>query len=201
MDYIRDWKSTIPQGLVTCVGEDASFAVSPLYESSRKHFINNEIKRSLYIPHHNFKDYIISIRNNMLGRIAPKYLSQLLYKELFGTDIRQAIEYDFNRMLYILSFYSNNKEWSTYADKLAVRDYIAAKGLKHILPVVYKIWDNSRDIDFESLPNKFVLKCNHDNGSTIIVIDRYSISDDYVKKYYSKNLVNNSVFQLQNHTI
>ena len=188
MDYIRDWKSTIPQGLVTCVGEDASFAVSPLYESSRKHFINNKIKRSLYIPHHNFKEYIISIRNNILGKIAPNYLSQLLYKESFGTDIRQASEYDFNKMLYTLSFHSNNKEWSTYADKLAVRNYIASKGLKHILPVIYKIWDNSQDIDFESLPNKFVLKCNHDNGSTIVVIDRYSINDNYVKKYYSKKL-------------
>ena len=124
----------------------------------------------------------------LLGRVTPKYLSQLLYKELLGTDMHQASEYDFNKMLYTLSFYSNNKEWSTYADKLAVRDYIASKGLKHILPVIYKIWDNSQDIDFESLPNKFVLKCNHDNGSAIVVIDRYSISDDYVKKYYSKKL-------------
>ena len=48
-------------------------------------------------------------------------------------------------------------------------DYVKSKGLGDILVPLLGVWERVEDIDFESLPDKFVIKCNHDSGSTHIV--------------------------------
>ena len=74
-----------------------------------------------------------------------------------------------NEKIQWLICYSDTKEWTCLADKILVRDYVKACGLEDILVPVLGIWDDARKIDFDVLPSKFVLKCNHDSGSVIIV--------------------------------
>ena len=71
---------------------------------------------------------------------------------------------DLNEKIQWLILYSDTSEWSRLADKVAVRDYIKAKGLEHMLVPMLGAWDDARKIDFDNLPNKFVLKCNHDSA-------------------------------------
>ena len=59
--------------------------------------------------------------------------------------------------------------WTKCADKIQVRDFVEERGLKDILTQLYGTWQDARDIDFDKLPNKFVIKCNHDCGSTHII--------------------------------
>lgn len=69
------------------------------------------------------------------------------------------------------------------ADKISVRDYVAEKiGQKYLVPCL-GVWDNPEDIDFDKLPNKFVLKVNHGSGQNIIVDDKtkFNISDAVTK--------------------
>ncbi len=188
LDYIFDWKRSIPQGIVTCVGNDASFAVSPQYELGRKEFINCNIKKSIFYPESNIKVKIRVLRNRILGFVSPKILSSILYKETFGTNIQNVNDSDFNKILYVLAFYSDTSEWTMLADKLTVRKYIINKGLSEILPVVYDIWECAKNIKTENLPTQYVLKCNHDNGSVIIITDNYSVDNKFITEFYKKKL-------------
>lgn len=63
--------------------------------------------------------------------------------------------------------------WTQLADKYEVRKYVEEKvGGGGILIPCYGVWDRVEDIDFDSLPNEFVIKCTHDSGSTHIVRDK-----------------------------
>ena len=70
------------------------------------------------------------------------------------------------------------------ADKYKVRDYITEKGYGHMLTKLYGVWTDARSIDFDKLPNKFILKCNHDCGSYCLV-DK---SSEYDKQKIIKKL-------------
>lgn len=78
--------------------------------------------------------------------------------------------------------------WTEYSDKYLVRKHINDLGLSYILTKLYGAWDNADDIDFDSLPDKFVLKCNHDCGSYIIVTDKDKLDKDSARKKLQKCL-------------
>lgn len=60
--------------------------------------------------------------------------------------------------------YYRRPEFTQYVDKYAVREYIANMlGEEYLVPLL-GVWDNPNDIDFDKLPNRFVLKCNHNSG-------------------------------------
>jgi glycosyltransferase involved in cell wall biosynthesis len=64
------------------------------------------------------------------------------------------------------------KRFAEYADKIKVRDYVSRKGLADILPKVYQIVKDANHINFDTLPEKFVLKTNHGCGSHIFCKDK-----------------------------
>lgn len=58
------------------------------------------------------------------------------------------------------------------SDKYAVREYVAEKiGNEYLIPLL-GVWDNFEEIDFDKLPEQFVLKCNHDSGGLAICTDK-----------------------------
>lgn len=63
-----------------------------------------------------------------------------------------------------------------HADKILARDIIKNKGLNQILPQLYGTWNNANEIDFNLLPNKFVLKCNHGCGLNIICTEKSKLN-------------------------
>lgn len=67
-----------------------------------------------------------------------------------------------------LKLHDRNSMHTRLVDKCAVRDYVAAViGEEHLIPLL-GVWNNPGKIDFERLPEQFVLKCNHDSGGVII---------------------------------
>lgn len=74
-----------------------------------------------------------------------------------------------NEKIQWLICYSDTAEWTRLADKILVREYVKEKGLGNILIPLVGTWKDARDIDFEALPDKCVLKCNHDSGSVVII--------------------------------
>jgi len=68
--------------------------------------------------------------------------------------------------------YDRNALYTLLADKLAVREYVRTRSqLVQVIPLI-GVYHRAEDIDFSRLPAKFVLKCNHDCGSTVICTDR-----------------------------
>ncbi len=76
---------------------------------------------------------------------------------------------DINEKIQWLMCFSDTSAWSRCSDKIGVRDYVESKGLGDILVPLYGVWEKAEDIDFESLPEKFAVKCNHDSGSCRII--------------------------------
>ena len=61
-----------------------------------------------------------------------------------------------------------NEEYTKLVDKYRVKQYITKLiGEEYVIPTL-GVWNNVDDIDFKSLPEKFVLKCNNDSGGIVI---------------------------------
>jgi len=72
------------------------------------------------------------------------------------------------------------------ADKYRVRDYIIQKGMENRLVPLIGSWEKVEDIDWDVLPNKFVLKCNHGCAYNIICDDKKKFEIDAAKKQLKK---------------
>ncbi|TFB20515.1 glycosyl transferase [Lelliottia nimipressuralis] len=64
--------------------------------------------------------------------------------------------------------YDRNDLYTTLADKLAVRKYVTSRTKRVKTVPLIGVYSKASQIDFTILPDKFVLKCNHDSGSTIV---------------------------------
>lgn len=76
--------------------------------------------------------------------------------------------------------YRNNAHITQCADKLAVREYIKEKGIADILVGLVGSYDSVHEIDWDALPNKFAIKCNHGSGYNVIVTDKQAVSKEDV---------------------
>ncbi len=82
----------------------------------------------------------------------------------------------FNQKIQWLKLYDSTPIKTKLADKYLVRDWIKEKiGEEYLIPLL-GVWDKAEDIDFNKLPNKFVLKCNHGSGCNIIVNDKSKLN-------------------------
>lgn len=77
-----------------------------------------------------------------------------------------------------------NANYTKLVDKIAVREYVTNILGEDIFFPILGIWDSIRDIKFDSLPEKFVLKCNHDSGSVKIIEDKSKINIDELDEFY-----------------
>lgn len=109
------------------------------------------------------------VRNYLKLRFFPEKIIEEQWKREMGYPLDWNHPRDLNEKIQWLLVNSDTREWSKLADKIAVRDYIRKKGLGDLLIPLYGVWKKAEDIDFESLPNVFVLKCNHDSGSSMVI--------------------------------
>lgn len=94
----------------------------------------------------------------------------------------------FNEKIQWLKLYDKNPLYTILVDKVEVKKYVAERiGEEYIIPTL-GVWDNPYDIDFDKLPNKFVLKCNHDSGEVFICRDKESFDKEYALKKLSQLL-------------
>ena len=126
------------------------------------------------------------------------------WKVIVDTDRKKALDMKWNRFyrrkfpwkhprtlnekLTWLAAMTDTSKWTEYSDKYEVRKYIESLGLKDILTECYGVWDRAEDIDFESLPDKFVVKCTHDCESTIVVRDKSKMNKEEVVNFLNKHL-------------
>lgn len=99
----------------------------------------------------------------------PARVIQREWTSRFGYAIDWDNPRDINEKILWLICFSDTSEWTRLADKVKVRDYVAEKGYGDILVPLLGTWKHASEIPWGSLPEKFVLKCNHDCGSTHII--------------------------------
>ena len=97
----------------------------------------------------------------------------------------------FNEKLNWLKLNDRNPVYTKLADKLTVREFIAEQiGADYLVPI-YGAWDSAEAIDFSSLPEQFVLKCNHDSGSVVVCHDIRQLDIERAKNKLTKRLNTN----------
>lgn len=78
----------------------------------------------------------------------------------------------YNEKLNWLKLHDRNPLYMTLVDKCEVKEYVAEIiGDEHIIPTL-GVWDSFDEIDFDALPEQFVLKCTHDSEGLVIVKDK-----------------------------
>ena len=119
--------------------------------------------------------------------LSDKVYLKKLYKFRTGKKLNLKNPETFNEKLNWLKLYDRKPEYTVMADKYKAREYIAEKiGSQYLIPLL-GVWDSPEEIDFDSLPNEFVLKCNHDNG-VIICRDKNKLDFESVKKNLSNRM-------------
>ena len=97
----------------------------------------------------------------------------------------------FNEKLQWLKLYNRNPEYTRMVDKYEAKRFVEERiGSGYTIPTL-GIWDSFDEIDFDKLPDQFVLKCTHDSGSIIIVKDKKTFNKEETKKYFDRNLEKN----------
>lgn len=111
------------------------------------------------------------------------------YKACIKKDLNIDNPRTFNEKLQWLKLHDRKPEYTMMVDKYAVRQYIADTiGEEYLIPLL-GIWDNPDDIDFDSLPNQFVLKCNHNSGLGMCICkDKSKLNIGKVKAELRKGL-------------
>lgn len=94
---------------------------------------------------------------------------QMLYRLLMHKRLNLKKPLGFNEKLQWLKLYDRKPEHTLMVDKLKVKDYVADLiGEEYIIPTL-GVWENAKDVDFNSLPDKFVMKCNHNSGQGLYI--------------------------------
>ena len=131
---------------------------------------------------------------HMLDWLGDKSYLKLAFRAKMGYPLDLDKPRTFSEKLQWLKLYDRNPLYTTLVDKYAVRRYIADKiGEEYLIPLVGGPWNSAEEIDFDSLPEQFVLKCNHNSGGVIICRDKSSfdraaaarrLDEDLKKNYY-----------------
>lgn len=87
----------------------------------------------------------------------------------------------FNEKIQWLKLNYRNNLMPICADKVRVREYVENKIGKSILNTVYGVYESAEQIDFQTLPNQFVIKLNNSSGDVILVHNKNEIDIDSIK--------------------
>lgn len=118
----------------------------------------------------------------------PTLASKIRYRRYLGKRLNLSNPQTLNeKMMYLkLNKYWDQQFVADRADKYAVRDIIKEAGCPEILIELYGAWDSVEDIDWEILPQKFAIKCNHGSGYNIICKDKNSFDIEDAKAKLKK---------------
>ena len=124
----------------------------------------------------------------IISQFSPLLTSEIYYFTKFHKKINLEKPKTFNEKLMWLKLndYPYNNLITKCADKYKVREYVKQSGCEEILNNLIAVYDNVDEIDFEKLPDKFVLKCNHAAGYNIICDNKENLDINDTKMKLKK---------------
>lgn len=112
----------------------------------------------------------------------------LIYRGKVGRKLNLTTPQTFNEKLQWLKLYDRKPEYTTMVDKYAVKKYVAERiGEQFVIPT-FGVWNKFNEINFDALPNQFVLKCTHDSGGLVICRDKKKLDLIAAKRKINKSL-------------
>lgn len=129
-----------------------------------------------------------------LHTVSPVWLAKLRYFNQWRSWPNLSHPQLFDEKLLWLMLFWHDALKERCADKYAMRSYVEEHGLGHMLPPLLGVYESSAAVDFDALPDKFVLKCTHGSGWNIIcqsksMLDRTKARrqlDEWMKQDFGK---------------
>ena len=132
-----------------------------------------------------------SLLKKMSHFIPDKLYVSVRYKMRLGYWPNLKNPQTFNEKMQWIKLYDRNPEYTVMVDKYAVKEYIAEKiGEDYLIPTL-GVWDYFEDIDFDRLPDKFVLKCTHNSGGLVLCQDKSELDMEAARKKINASLKEN----------
>jgi len=139
------------------------------------------------------KELINNIKTELKYRyiknMNPKNYESFLekeYKKRTGQDLNIEHPKKYTEKIQYAKLYLNSPLKTKLSDKYLVRDWIEEKiGSQYLIPI-FGAWDNFSDINFDELPNRFVLKLNNGSDANIIVQDKNKLDYEKAKEKFDR---------------
>lgn len=131
---------------------------------------------------------LLSPYYNWCKRYDKRAYADYRFKRRFGHTIDWEHPRDLNEVINVLSLTTDTSEWTRLADKYRVREFIHERGCEDILVPLLGMWERTEDVDWDALPDQFVMKCNNGYGDVIIVKDKQSADKKDILRRLNKSL-------------
>jgi len=143
-------------------------------------WINKSWVKRLYLP------------IEKITRLIPdKPYLKLVYRIRMGKKLDLKNPQTFSEKLQWLKLHDRKPIYTTMVDKYEAKKYVAERvGEQYIIPTL-GVWNHFDEIDFDKLPDQFVLKCTHDSGGLVIVRDKKKFDRRAAKKKIEGSLKRN----------
>lgn len=132
-------------------------------------------------------------------RTARLWSDETYLKMLFPLRVGYKLNLDnpktFNEKLQWLKLHNRKSLYTKMVDKVDAKEYVAnIIGEEYIIPTL-DVYNSVDEIDFDTLPNQFVLKCTHDSGGIVVCSDKSKLNIDEAKKKLERGLKVNYYYQ------
>lgn len=118
-----------------------------------------------------------------------------MYKAKTGRTLHLDDPKTFNEKLQWLKIHDHNPAYTKMVDKLEVKKYIEDRiGSQYVIPTI-GVWDSFEQIDFDALPQRFVLKCTHDSGHVVLCPNKQTFNYKQAKKILTYSLAHNYYYR------
>ncbi len=136
-------------------------------------------------PH---KVFSVLAKRNLFSRMDDEKYLKKLYRARLGKKLHLDPPVTMNEKIQWLKLHDRDPMHVRLVDKAAVRDFVAETAGQECLVPLLGVWENPDEIDFEQLPERFVLKCTHNSGGVILCADKRAFDVKSAKKKLKKLL-------------
>ena len=137
-----------------------------------------------------YKAFLFLDRKNII-RINDELYLKMMYWIRLNKKLNLDNPKGFNEKLQWLKLYDRQEKYTKMVDKYEAKKYVSnIIGEEYIIPTI-GIYENFDEINFDELPNKFVMKCTHDSGGIVICRDKKNFDINIAKKKINKCLKTN----------
>ncbi len=125
---------------------------------------------------------------NLPQKKYPEYLMKI-FKQKMGYTFNLKKPKTLNEIIQYLKIYDNTPLKSYLTDKTVVNDYVKSSFGNHkIIKEIYGIYNSINDVDFSTLPNKFIIKMNNSCRANVPILDKSKITEkyfEYILNYFN----------------
>ena len=142
----------------------------------------NKMKKILKFLSDSDYRFLVKSGRGWMGHVPAEDFLKRMYRILMGQELNLENPVLYTEKLQWLKLYDHRPEYTTMVDKYEVKRYVADKiGSEYVIPVL-GVWEREEDIDFDALPDRFVLKTTHDSGGIVICRDKATLNFTAARK-------------------